>query len=52
MRETTTGGDAADDGVHVEHLTLGAFIRFSQSTGDAKVWYFTTPLRVGGTTCS
>ncbi|MGF4042470.1 TIGR02680 family protein [Paenarthrobacter nitroguajacolicus] len=46
VRETTTG-DAADDGVHVEHLTLGAFIRFSQSTGDAKVWYFTTPLRVG-----
>jgi uncharacterized protein (TIGR02680 family) len=30
-----------------EHLTLGAFIRFSQSTGDAKVWYFTTPLRIG-----
>lgn len=29
------------------HLTLGAFVRFSRSTGDAKVWYFTTPLRVG-----
>ncbi|WP_214317377.1 TIGR02680 family protein [Nonomuraea sediminis] len=30
-----------------EHLTLGALIRFAHSTGEAKVWYFTTPLRVG-----
>lgn len=43
-RETI--GDGVENGVQVEHLTLGAFIRFSQSTGDAKVWYFATPLRV------
>jgi uncharacterized protein (TIGR02680 family) len=28
-------------------LTLGALVRFSVSTKDAKVWYFSTPLRVG-----
>jgi len=43
-RELTT--DESPAGGH-EHLTLGAYIKFSQSTGDAKVWYFTTPLRVG-----
>ncbi|WP_127127851.1 TIGR02680 family protein [Georgenia sp. SYP-B2076] len=30
-----------------EHLTLGALVRWSASSGEAKVWYFTTPLRVG-----
>ncbi|MFI5614880.1 TIGR02680 family protein [Amycolatopsis sp. NPDC051903] len=30
------------------YLTIGALVRFSASTGGAKVWYFTTPLRVGG----
>jgi uncharacterized protein (TIGR02680 family) len=29
------------------YLTLGALVRFSISTKEAKVWYFTTPLRVG-----
>lgn len=35
-----------DDGGNAEYLTLGAFIRFSRSTAEAKVWYFTTPRRV------
>lgn len=30
-----------------EYLTLGALVRFSRSTAEAKAWYFTTPLRVG-----
>jgi len=30
-----------------EHLTVGALVRFSTNTAEAKVWYFTTPLRVG-----
>ncbi|WP_298806522.1 hypothetical protein [uncultured Pseudokineococcus sp.] len=38
------GGDAAGD---VEHLTVGALVRFSTSTTEAKASYFTTPLRVG-----
>ncbi|MEV8346441.1 TIGR02680 family protein [Streptomyces niveus] len=29
-----------------EFLTTGALIRFSQSTAEAKAWYFLTPLRV------
>jgi hypothetical protein len=29
------------------YLTLGALVRFAISTKEAKVWYFTTPLRVG-----
>ncbi len=29
------------------YLTLGALVRFSISTKEAKVWYFTTGLRVG-----
>ena len=31
-----------------EYLTVGALIRHSQSASSTKVWYFTTPLRVGG----
>ncbi|HEX5294928.1 MAG TPA: hypothetical protein VFX25_39160, partial [Streptosporangiaceae bacterium] len=30
-----------------EYLTVGAMIRHSQSASTSKVWYFTTPLRVG-----
>lgn len=30
-----------------EFLTLGAMVRFARSTGEAKAWYFITPLRVG-----
>ncbi|HEY3882106.1 MAG TPA: TIGR02680 family protein [Trebonia sp.] len=30
-----------------EHLTVGALVRHSQSASSTKVWYFTTPLRVG-----
>ncbi|TCO53138.1 TIGR02680 family protein [Actinocrispum wychmicini] len=30
-----------------QFLTIGALVRFSVSTGEAKPWYFTTPLRVG-----
>ncbi|MFK0246832.1 TIGR02680 family protein [Amycolatopsis azurea] len=30
-----------------EYLTIGAMVRYSASTGEAKAWYFTTPLRVG-----
>ena len=30
-----------------EYLTVGALIRHSQSASSTKVWYFTTPLRVG-----
>jgi len=41
-------GDVGEDGAAVtEHLTLGALVRFSRSTGSAKVYYFTTPLRIG-----
>ena len=29
------------------YLTVGAFIRFSRSTAEAKAWYFTTAERVG-----
>ncbi|MFF2618992.1 TIGR02680 family protein [Kitasatospora sp. NPDC058046] len=29
-----------------EHLTVGAAVRFSRSTKEAKAWYFLTPLRV------
>ncbi len=31
-----------------EYLTVGALVRHSQSASSTKVWYFTTPLRVGG----
>jgi uncharacterized protein (TIGR02680 family) len=31
-----------------EYLTIGALVRHSQSASSTKVWYFTTPLRVGG----
>lgn len=30
-----------------EYLTLGALVRHSRSASATKVWYFTTPLRVG-----
>ncbi|GAA3008191.1 TIGR02680 family protein [Actinokineospora diospyrosa] len=36
-----------DDGTERQFRTIGALIRFSASTGEAKPWYFTTPLRVG-----
>lgn len=36
-----------DEAAELHYLTIGALIRFSRSTGEAKVWYFTTPLRVG-----
>ncbi len=29
------------------YLTVGAIVRFSWSTAEAKAWYFTTPARVG-----
>lgn len=35
-----------DDDQH-EYLTVGALVRFSASTGEAKPWYFTTDKRVG-----
>jgi uncharacterized protein (TIGR02680 family) len=35
------------DNSDTEYLTLGALVRFSRSTAEAKAWYFTTPLRVG-----
>jgi uncharacterized protein (TIGR02680 family) len=36
-----------DEGAGPQYLTLGALVRFAVSTKEAKVWYFTTPLRVG-----
>ncbi|HJQ01434.1 MAG TPA: TIGR02680 family protein [Jatrophihabitans sp.] len=30
-----------------QYLTVGALVRYSESAAEAKVWYFTTPLRVG-----
>ncbi|MFI0777300.1 TIGR02680 family protein [Streptomyces sp. NPDC021212] len=30
-----------------QYLTIGALVRFARSTAEAKVWYFTTPQRVG-----
>lgn len=30
-----------------QYLTVGALVRFSVSTKEAKVWYFSSPLRVG-----
>lgn len=38
--------DNGDAPAH-RYLTLGALVRFAISTKEAKVWYFTTPLRVG-----
>ncbi|MEV4509341.1 TIGR02680 family protein [Dactylosporangium sp. NPDC049525] len=38
---------AVDGGDEPQYLTLGALVRFAISTKEAKVWYFTTPLRVG-----
>ncbi|PFG37932.1 uncharacterized protein (TIGR02680 family) [Georgenia soli] len=38
---------ARDGDAGREHLTLGALVRWSASSGEARVWYFTTPLRVG-----
>jgi len=38
---------ARDGEAGCEHLTLGALVRWSASSGEARVWYFTTPLRVG-----
>lgn len=44
--------DPADAELHAaghteQYLTIGAHIRYSRSTGEAKPHYFTTPLRVG-----
>ncbi|KUN35829.1 hypothetical protein AQJ30_24515 [Streptomyces longwoodensis] len=36
----------ADDGLQERYLTVGALIRYSHSTSEAKAWYFLTPLRV------
>ncbi|MCZ4498285.1 MAG: hypothetical protein JWQ74_838 [Marmoricola sp.] len=36
-----------ESGTTEQHTTIGAHIRFSHSTGEAKVHYFTTDLRVG-----
>jgi uncharacterized protein (TIGR02680 family) len=52
LARTVDPTDPADAGLHsagvTEHfLTVGAHIRFSRSTGEAKVHYFTTDLRVG-----
>jgi uncharacterized protein (TIGR02680 family) len=30
-----------------QHLTVGALVRYSEAASEARVWYFTTPLRVG-----
>jgi uncharacterized protein (TIGR02680 family) len=30
-----------------EYLTVGALVRYSRATSEAKVWYFTTPMRIG-----
>ncbi len=38
---------AETDDPQPRYLTLGALVRFAVSTKEAKVWYFTTPLRVG-----
>ncbi|WP_418605324.1 hypothetical protein [Georgenia sp. SUBG003] len=40
--ELTRDGEAGR-----EHLTIGALVRWSASSGEARVWYFTTSLRVG-----
>lgn len=52
LARTVDPADAADADLHAagatkHHLTIGAQIRFSRSTGEAKVHYFTTDLRVG-----
>lgn len=36
-----------DAGPAMQYLTVGALVRYSESAAEAKVWYFTTPLRVG-----
>lgn len=33
----------ADDGLQERYLTVGALIRYSHSTSEAKAWYFLTP---------
>jgi uncharacterized protein (TIGR02680 family) len=40
-------GPAGTEVPGLRYLTLGALVRFTVSTKEAKVWYFTTPLRVG-----
>lgn len=39
--------DAIADGRDVAYLTIGAFLRYSSATNDAKPWYFITDRRVG-----
>ncbi|MGW0902849.1 TIGR02680 family protein [Streptomyces sp. NPDC002853] len=44
-RSPTGHPDTARDAA--QYLTIGALVRFARSTAEAKVWYFTTPHRVG-----
>ncbi|GAA1630820.1 hypothetical protein GCM10009790_11520 [Georgenia ruanii] len=46
-RDGDGGAEAPGTDAAREHLTLGALVRWSASSGEARVWYFTTPLRVG-----
>jgi uncharacterized protein (TIGR02680 family) len=39
---TSQDGNGASD-----YLTIGALVRYSRSSAEAKAWYFTTPLRIG-----
>ncbi|MFD5861483.1 TIGR02680 family protein [Streptomyces chartreusis] len=45
--ERTRPADETGTAQSQEHLTIGALVRFARSTAEAKVWYFTTPKRVG-----
>ena len=49
LERTRTDDEQASnpDAGEFAHLTLGALVRFSTNTSEAKVWYFTTDLRVG-----
>jgi len=39
--------EAAEGTTGRQYLTIGALVRFSKATAEAKAWYFTTPLRIG-----
>ena len=39
--------DRSELGRLEDYLTVGALVRYSQSASSTKVWYFTSPLRVG-----
>lgn len=44
---TKDADDSQAEGTGREYLTVGAMVRHSKATSEAKAWYFTTPRRIG-----